>query len=126
MASRKKIGLILSGIGGAIYLLSGFGFYTVLRYFGIRFGSLPFIITGVISLVGTGIGVKKIKIGSIIILISIPLSFVIGFIVSPYITRQYLIILFFSLPHIVFVIVGGILCLKSADPDIKQMKPISV
>ena len=115
MASRKKIGLILSGIGGAIYLLSGFGFYYVLRYFGIRFGSLPFIITGVISLIGTGIGVKEIKIGGIIILISIPLSFVIGFIVSPYITTQYLIILFFSLPHIVFVIVGGILCLKHSD-----------
>jgi len=125
MVSRKKIGLILSGIGGAIYLLSGFGLNYVLKYFGVRFGSLPLIITGVISLIGTGVGVKKIKIGGIIILISIPLSFVIGFIVSPYITKYYLMFLFFSLPHIVFVIVGGILCLKSSDSGIKQVAKIT-
>ena len=122
MGRRKKAGLILSGIGGTIYLLASLMGSYILTYFG--GGPLPFIITGVISLTGTGIGVKNIKKGGIIILISIPLSLVIGIIFSGYFHIAYLgILLLFSQPHFVFVIIGGILCLKSSDSRIEGVDP---
>jgi len=124
MRLRKKAGLILSGIGGTIYLLASLMLSYLLVYLGIGF--LPFILTGVISLTGTGIGVKNIKRGGIIILISIPLSLVIGIIFNPYgfyIIGYLGVILFYSQPHFVFVIVGGILCLKSSDSEKERADP---
>jgi len=115
MRTRKKAGLILSGIGGTIYLLSSLMLSYVLIYMGIGF--LPFILTGVISLIGTGIGVKNIKKGGIIILISIPLSFLIVSIVSPYGFFIIIYVLIFSQPHFIFVIIGGILCFTSSDSE---------
>ena len=107
MNSRKKASLILSVIGVFLYLLIG-----------------NILFTGVISLIGTIIGAKKIKIGGAVILISIPISIVFTLILNfmleyiPYYTFQE--ISFFVLypipyPHSVFVIIGGILCLKSFD-----------
>ena len=115
MVSRKKlkiVALILSGIGGAIYLFYGL----ILPYYYPVKPSV--IITGVISLIGTGIGVKKIKIGGIIILISIPLSLVLGTII--YFNPYTIFLILFTLlvpwpPHSVCVIIGGILCVISSD-----------
>ena len=119
MERRKKAGLVLSGIGGTIYLLGSFNY--ILVYLGL--GYLPFIIAGVISLTGTGIGVKYIKKGGVIILISIPLSFVIGFLFSRYFHIAYFgIFLLLSQPQFVFVIIGGILCLKSSDTRIEGIE----
>ena len=122
MRTRKKAGLILSGIGGIIYLFSSFNY--ILIYLGI--GVLPFILAGVISLIGTGIGVKNIKKGGIIILISIPISIVLGIIFNPYgfyIIGYLGVLLFFSQPQFVFVIIGGIVCLKSSDSEKERIDP---
>ena len=123
MNSRKKTGLILSSIGVFLYLLSSniyifFIFPTLVIY------SLSLLFTGIVSLIGIIIGLDMIKRGGAVILISIPISIVsiliLNFILEdiPYYTFNE--ICFFVLypipyPHSVFVIIGGILCLKSFD-----------
>ena len=113
--SRNNPELILSGIGGVIYLFFGITLSNPYYY-----GSsiLPALITGVISLVGTGIGVKKKKIGGIVILISIPLSLVLGY--TPYLI-MYIGFLFSPLFLVssLCLIIGGILCLKGSGSNIK-------
>ena len=123
MNSRKKASLILSVIGVFLYLLIGNIYIFLLSPTPVIY-SLSLLFTGVISLIGTIIGAKKIKIGGAVILISIPISIVFTLILNfmleyiPYYTFQE--ISFFVLypipyPHSVFVIIGGILCLKSFD-----------
>ncbi|GAH02777.1 unnamed protein product, partial [marine sediment metagenome] len=120
MERRKKAGLVLSGIGGTIYLLGSSVLGGSIRFSDIGF--LLFILTGVISLIGMGIGVKKIKIGGKIILISIPLPLVIGFIYGTNNVYGYIMgFLLLSQPHFVFVIIGGIVCLKSSDTIIEKI-----
>ena len=67
----KSTGLILSGIGGILFLIEIMFIQTYMADI-----ILLLMIAGIISLIGTGIGVKKIKIGDIIILISIPFSII--------------------------------------------------
>ena len=117
----KVIGLTLNCVGGILYLIAVFmvldsemGLYPT--------ASMPFLIAGVISLGGTIIGVKNIKISSMIILLSLPVTFLIGLIFSPY-WHFYLYFIAFifipiPLPHSVFVIIGGILCFLSSDRKI--------
>lgn len=113
----KLTGLILNSIGGILYLI------TVFMVFQTYTGSLypsaswPFLLTGVMSLIGTIIGVKNIKTGYFIILFSIPFTITIGFILFRYLECFMCLIEFvvipIPLPHSVFVINGGILCLIS-------------
>ena len=113
---RKKIALILSGIGGILYLIGAF-------LIPITMGSaniLVYIIAGVISLIGTGIGVVRIKIGGVVILISIPLSIIIVILLNleilPQIAGLIALLLYpLPFPHSVFVVIGGILCLLGSD-----------
>ena len=123
MNLRKKAGLILSGIGVFLYLLSG-NIYIFLLYPTPVIYSLSLLFTGAISLVGTIVGVKVIKKGGAVILISIPISIVLililNFILEYYVSYTFNEIVFFVLypipyPHSVFVIIGGIQCLKSSD-----------
>ena len=123
MNLRKKAGLILSGIGVFLYLLSG-NIYIFLLYPTPVIYSLLLLFTGAISLVGTIVGVKVIKKGGAVILISIPISIflilILNFILEYYVSYTFNEIVFFVLypipyPHSVFVIIGGIQCLKSSD-----------
>ena len=129
---RRKAGLILSGIGGIMYLLSGIILLiTPLWHYFVGAFSIPYLITGAISLMGIIIlkGLEKIKIGGTVILISIPISIVITLISIDYtntyfffdlITRLgYLLITIYPLPFpsSVFVIIGGILCLLSSNKE---------
>ena len=117
---RKKLnvtGLILTSIGGIFYLLTVFIVSQTETGANYPSSSWPFLIAGVISLMGTIIGAKNIKFGSVIILLSLPVTFLIGLIFSPY-WHLYLYFITFvfvpiPLPHSVFVINGGILCLMS-------------
>ena len=81
--------------------------------------SLPFLVAGIITLAGTIIGVKDIKIGSMIILLSLPATFIIGLIYIPYLDSYLFLIIYvfvpFPLPHSIFVINGGIMCFLSTD-----------
>lgn len=119
MKSRKKAGLILSGIGNVIYLLTGFSYV----FFVIGGGNLrlPLLFIGIFSLTGILIGVNDIKEGGAVILISIPLSVVYIFIlniISPYYRVYDMFYIAFHpipYPHSLFLIIGGILCLMSSD-----------
>ena len=113
----KLTGLILNSIGGILYLIT---FFMVAQtYIGSLYppASWPFLLTGVISLIGSLIGVKNIKTGYLIILFSIPFTFTIGLIFFRYLDCFMCFIEFvlipIPLPHSVFVINGGILCLIS-------------
>jgi len=114
----KLVALILSGIGGILYLITVFIVLdsSMWAYPNV---SMPFLIAGVISLMGTITGVKNIKIGSVVILLSLPVTFLIGLMFSPYWHFYFYFITYvfvpIPLPHSVFVIIGGILCLKSSD-----------
>jgi len=85
--------------------------------------SLSLLFTGAISLIGIIIGVKEIKIGGAVILISIPISIVyisiLNFFLEYSLYNFYDIVLFviypIPYPHSVFVIIGGIQCLMSFD-----------
>ncbi|NVM16967.1 MAG: hypothetical protein HWN80_04575 [Candidatus Lokiarchaeota archaeon] len=119
--TRKKLkvaGIILSGIGGILYLITVF----IVLNTGFRdypSTSMPFLFVGVTSLVGTIIGVKNIKLGSMIILLSLPATFLIGLIYGPYLDFYlYLspyVFVPFPLPHSIFLITGGIMCFLSTD-----------
>ena len=117
---KKKIkltGLILNSIGGILYLLTVFMVTQTETGSNFPAASWPFLIAGVISLIGTMIGVKNIKAGCLIILLSIPFTFAIGLILFRYLDCFMCLIGFvlvpIPLPHSIFVITGGILCLKS-------------
>jgi peptidoglycan/LPS O-acetylase OafA/YrhL len=114
----KVIALIISGIGGILYLITVFMIIDTDMEFGPYVG-MPFLIAGVISLMGAIMGVKDIRRGSIIILLSLPGTFLIGLIFSPYWDFYFYFITFvfvpIPLPHSILVIIGGILCLKSTD-----------
>ena len=117
VSNKKVAGLILSCIGGVIYLFEGIllqvGWFSAV--------SPSLIIAGIITLVGTGIGAFNAKIGGVVILISIPLALIfslfaiyaIAFIIFP-----------IPFPHSVLVIIGGILCVVSYETNIK-VKPRS-
>ena len=111
------IGLILNSIGGILYLLSVFMVFQTSLGSMYPFASGPFLLTGVISIIGTIIGVKNLKAGYLIILFSIPFTFSIGVIFFRYLDCFMCFIGFvlvpIPLPHSVFVINGGILCLIS-------------
>jgi len=119
---KKKAGLILSGIGIFLYLLKG-SIYIIFIYPMDVIFSLSLLFTGVISLIGIIIGVKEIKIGGAVILISIPISIVyisiLNFFLEYSLYNFYDIVLFviypIPYPHSVFVIIGGIQCLMSFD-----------
>jgi len=116
---RRKAGLILSGIGGIMYLLLSIYFYLARSWFELLI--IPTLITGAISLMGIIIGVKKIKIGGTVILFSIPLFIVIALIFGyhPSQINWFLLVLLIPapVPSSVFVIIGGILCLLSSDKE---------
>ena len=115
---RKKPGLILSGIGIAIYLILG-------SSISISAVLLPILLVsiGAISLMGLLIGVKDIRMGGVVILISIPFSIIYILFMNIIITNSpaiiNLIVLFalipFPYPHSLFLIIGGILCLMSSN-----------
>lgn len=115
----KFIGLILSSIGGILYLITFFMVIDSYMWILYPYVSMPFLVAGVLLLMGTIIGVKNLKAGSVIILISLPVTFLIGLIFSPYWNYYLYFITYifvpFPLPHSVFVIIGGILCLKRLD-----------
>jgi hypothetical protein len=112
------IGGILSSIGGILYFLTVF--MVSQTYTGSQYPSAsgPFLVAGVISVIGTIIGIKDIKAAGLIILLSIPVTFVISFIFMPYLDCFLCFIGFvlipFPLPHSIFVINGGILCVVGA------------
>jgi len=122
--TRKLAGLIISGVGGLLYLINGF-VYTFIPLVFISWLIVPFSIAGVIALIGPVIGIFKVKIGGVVSLIVLPISLVIGFVLShnvpyPYspeftvIVIEYLIIPV-PLPHSIHVITGGIFCLLASD-----------
>jgi len=123
---RKKLkvtGLILNSIGGILYLLTVFMVAQTDAGSGTS-ASWPFLIAGVISLMGTIIETKDIKIGSMFILLSLPVTFITGLIFSPY-WESYMYFITFvflpiPLPHSIFVINGGILCFISSYRKIKE------
>jgi hypothetical protein len=111
----KSTGLILSGIGGILFLIE---IMFILTYMADII--LLLMIAGIISLIGTGIGVKKIKIGGIIILISIPFSIITVALLNQWVIPQIAgniasLLLPTPFPNSVVLIFGGILCLISSD-----------
>ncbi|MFX1380340.1 MAG: hypothetical protein ACFFA4_14735 [Promethearchaeota archaeon] len=123
MLTRKMTGLILSGIGGLLFLVSGIiilsfsmGFY----YLGISF-PISYLITGVFSLIGIIIGLKQIRLGGTVILIAMPFAIIYVLIfsfTSSYYIIMYLLIPFWPIPYfpyVVLVIIGGVLCRISSD-----------
>ena len=118
----KVLGLILNSIGGILYLLTVFMVTQTETGSNYPNASMPFIIAGVISLMGTITGARDIKMGSMMILLSLPVTFLIGVIFSPYLHFYLYFIAFvfipIPLPHSVFVIIGGILCLLSSNRKI--------
>jgi hypothetical protein len=117
--TRKITGLIISGVGGILYLIR-------MLFFGIGdqfllFLTIPFLIVGAISEIGTIIAAFRVKIGGVVILTSIPISLVIGILLNfgPYWYYPLMVFLYlvlpFPFPHSVFVITGGILSLLSSD-----------
>jgi hypothetical protein len=121
LETRKKLkvaGIIISGIGAILYLVTVFMVLNT-EYRVYPSTSMPFLFMGVTSLVGTIIGVKNTKLGSMIILFSLPATFIIGLIYGPYLDFYLYISIYvivpFPLPHSIFVINGGILCFLSTD-----------
>ena len=135
---RRKIALILSSIGGIIYLLEGIMFCGVM-FFTSSTDSLMFLISisyliiGEISLMGTRIAAKKIKLGGRAILISIPISIFITLVTFNFYTLNS-IYLFYAIVYIilpmmpipfptsVFVIIGGIMLLLSSDKESSELE----
>ena len=120
MNSRKKAGLILSIIGVSLYFFRCV-IYTLLS--GPIILPLSACLTGTISLLGLILGIKEIKAGGAVILISIPFSTiyisVLNFFLKYSSYTFYDLLLFIlwpiPLPMSIFVIIGGMLCLKSSD-----------
>jgi len=124
--SRKTAGLIISGVGAALYL----GYGLILLIVGFTYYSaytIALLIAGGISTTGVIVAINKVKIGGIIILISIPIAFVIGIVLSTIGTPYYYYyqwiyvmqyVLFpFPIPHSAHIIAGGIICLTAADRE---------
>jgi hypothetical protein len=113
----KLTGLILSNIGGILYLLTIFMVSQTYTGSIFPFSSGPFLVAGIVSLTGTILGVRNIKTGGLIILLSIPVSIAFGLIFFRYLDCfmcfYEFVLIPFPLPHSVFVINGGILCLIS-------------
>jgi hypothetical protein len=132
-ASRKTAGLLISGVGGILYLILGLSqikIFITSGYYSSSIG-IPALIAGIISMTGTLIGTRKTKTGGTIALTSIPISLVIGFILiipllSDYYGYYYSIVpiiysvimpMLFPLPipHAIHVVTGGILCMTGSD-----------
>lgn len=127
--SRRTVGLMVSGVGGILYLIIGLSqVKSTLPYpfpsYSHALGITNLLI-GIISMVGTLIGIRNVKAGGILNLVSIPTSLVIGFILLStvdYIYSWYNYIpIFFAtiyplpIPHSFHVISGGILFLTGSD-----------
>lgn len=122
--TRKLSGLIVSGVGGILYLINGFIYLSIPLEF-ISWLIIPFSIAGVISLIGLVIGIFKVKIGGVVNLLVIPISIIIGVIMSYNLPYPYLphftvivveyLILPIPLPHSIHVVTGGLLCLMGSD-----------
>jgi hypothetical protein len=124
--SRKTAGIIISGVGAALYLF--FGFFFLLMSYGYMFiAGLSMLIAGGISLAGVIIALFKVKIGGIISLTAVPIALVIGILLvlfegGYYYYYQWIYILQFILfplpiPHSIHVIAGGIICLTATDVE---------
>ncbi len=116
----------MSGIGAILYLISGFFCLTMPFYFG-QFIT-PYLITGVIVIIGAVIGLKRINLGGAIVLIAIPIAIIVGviytLIVPSYFGLFWLIMYMFIqiqpipyFPSAAFIIIGGILCILSTDEE---------
>jgi len=123
MGSKIKVGLILSCIGGAIYLLLGIVVF-IMPYHGTKYIYTSLLIIGIVALVGTIFGIINAKAGGAIVLSSVPISIVYTVIAfeSNYYTNilltlfpAMLIPLFFMpIPFSALIIAGGILCVTSS------------
>lgn len=128
----RMMGLIISGVGGLLYFIIGFIFlFASIGY--MLWVTIPLLIAGAISQTGTLVAISKVKIGGVFILTSIPISLVIGILVSltqsyPYYYPSFynmvmvfqLILYPIPIPHSVHVIVGGILCLTASDKKVRE------
>ena len=122
--SRRTAGVIISGVGAAIYLVFGLIFLIFTGAYSLS-PSITMIMAGGISLTGAIVATYKVKIGGIIVLISLPIAFVVGMLfrmLEPYYyyyqwiyALQYL--MFYPIPfiHFVHVLAGGIICLTASD-----------
>ena len=124
--ARRTAGLIMSGVGGIIYLIPGFMYLILSLGYGSSYYStitFPLLIAGAISIIGTIVGLSEIKIGGIIIVSAIPISLVIGIILvllgSYYwynvFNMFFTLLLPLPFPHSIHVVAGGILCLTGSD-----------
>lgn len=120
---KKKAGLILSGIGVFIHFLWGSIFLFLLLPTPI-FHSVFILFIGTISLLGIIIGVKEIKAGGVVIIVSIPVSIVYMLILNFFLESipDYLsvdliqgVVYIFLSPISLLIIIGGILCLNGFD-----------
>ena len=132
--SRRMVGLILSGVGGLLYLILGLIFlFASMGYYYSLFPIIPLFIAGVISQTGTIVAINKVKTGGVILLTSIPVSLVIGFIlnlIQPYpyyYSSLYGALMIFQyilfpipIPHSVHVIAGAIVCLTASDNKVRE------
>ena len=129
--SLKLVGLIISGVGGLLYLVQGLIFlFTSMGYYYNLWRIIPLFIAGAISQTGTIVAISKVKIGGAILLTSIPIAFVIGIILSfaqPYYYPYYNVLYVFQyilfplpLPHSAHVIAGAILCLIASDNEVRE------
>jgi len=126
--SRKTPGLIISGVGGLIYIFYGLFFFFFMGSYWyvpmLMMTTAPMIVAGVIAEIGTIVGIKNIKAGGGVILTAITAASVFGIImasISRYPSYYVLIYLFqyllfpIPIPHSIHVISGGILCLTASD-----------
>jgi len=131
--SLRLVGLIISGVGGLLYLIQGLIYLFTSRgymsYYSLM-AIIPSFIAGVISQTGTIVAISKVKIGGAILLTSIPIAFVVGIILSfaqPYYYPYYNVLYVFQyilfplpLPHSAHVIAGAILCLIASDNEVRE------
>ena len=113
---KKKTGLIIGSIGGGLYLFNGI----ISLYIGYILGlfSTPNLIAGAISLIGTAIATKIMKIGGIIVLTTIPVTIITGIIMFPNATIMGIAFIVVGLPipfaPPILVIIAGIVFLKNS------------
>jgi len=116
MISRKIVALFVSCLGGGIYLSFG-----VMMYFAQTGSSpviyIPLLIAGAVVIMGTIIGVIRIRIGGVIILSSIPLSIIIATTLiglsSLTSILGNLLVSIWGLFSSIITIIGGVICLLS-------------
>lgn len=122
---RKKAGLIVSGIGAFLYILWG-GILLLLVGHPPVIQSVSLLFTGAISLLGIVVGVKEIKSGGVIILISIPISMIYILILNFFLESitnirsiDIIGILLYPIPFpsSLLILIGGFQCLKSFDDE---------